>query len=285
MAVSSDGKLLATASNDTTIRVWDMQTGREKMTLTGHTDKVTFVLFTPDNKKLVSVSNDSTIRTWDLTTGKEATVIRNGPADEVPTMRLSSDGKTLRVWVSNRTVETYDLEKGERTSSFEGHDRDLYCLTFSTDGSLAALGCVDGTVRFWDLTKEQKVGEDLPAHAERMADVVFTPDKKTLITADGVGNLKIWDFATRKVTKELPKQKSYVIGFAMSSDGKRFASAHMNNVVNLWDVATGKIIRSWDMKVPEHPTKPFIWGMTFTPDNKKIVTANGNTTAFVLDCP
>jgi len=123
------------------------------------------------------------------------------------------------------------------------------------------------------------------AHQDAVVDLVFTPDKKTLVTADKSGEIKIWDLEKRQAVKTLPKQPQRVATFSMSPDGKTFATASMDNVIRLWDTAEGKELRSWDLKVPMQPTMPFVRALAFTPDGKNIVSANGNTTVYMLECP
>ena len=95
-------------------------------------------------------------------------------------------------------------------------------MTFSADGELAVLGDGQGNVRIWDLTKGQVVGKDFKAHAEAIHDLLLTPDKKKLITADAAGEIKIWDVEKRLAIKTLPAQPSSVVAMASSGDGARF---------------------------------------------------------------
>src|SRR5205823_1456850 len=125
----------------------------------------------------------------------------------------------------------------------------------------------------------------LPAHAEPIVDLALTPDKKTLLTADKVGNVKIWDVAKREALHTLKAHQKQVVSFAMGPDGKRFATVSMDNVLKVWDTVTGKELRAWDLRVPYQANKPFVRALTFTPDGKRLATGNADTTVYLLDCP
>jgi len=291
VAVSPNGEYLATGSADRTIRLWDLKTARERVVLSGHTDTVTAVGFTADSKQLISAADDRSLRLWDVATGKEVAVLLDALSNEVPTLTPLKDGK-VRVWVANRLIETYDLNQGKQVKSLSGHDQDIASLAFSSDGELAALGGVDGTVRIWNILKEERVLKDkdkkdidLKAHDEGISDLAFTPDKKLLITADKNGEIKVWDLEKQQAVKTIPALKQPVVATAMSPDGKRFAMATMDNVVRVFGIADGKMQREWRMRAPLQANRPFIRNLTFTPDGKQVATANANTTAYLLDCP
>jgi WD40 repeat protein len=213
------------------------------------------------------------------------------------------------IWVAtNRRVpiiETYDLESGKQLNSWEAHDAPVTSLSFSADGSLAGIGGDDGTVRLWDLEKRVRLeASDFPAYMDKMGDLLFTPDKKMVITADLGGykndvpvpvKVKGWDLAKVAAAKKDKKQatpewtidahKWGFVGFAMTPDGQHFATAGRDNLVKVWKAKTGEAAGAYDFHVPPLSSKSFIRNLAAAPDSKHLVTANANTTLYLLKLP
>ncbi len=161
-------------------------------------------------------------------------------------------------------------------------------LTISADGSLVAVGRTDGTVHLWNIAMRKRIGEEWKAHekSREIMDLALTPDKKTLVTADNNGEVRIWELPQRKLLRAIPAHKQKIVAVAMSPDGSRFATVAGDNVIKLWDRASGKELRQWDLHLPVlAEPRPFVSMMAFTPDGKQLATANADTTLYLLDCP
>ena len=201
-------------------------------------------------------------------------------------MTVSADSKKLMVWAATANIEVYDLTEGKQLLTYPGFDKasTITSLAFSLDGEVAALGGTDGVVRLWDVLKKERLpGGDMPAHTQDIVDLSLTPDKKTLVTSDKTGEIKIWDLANRAMPLHTIQLAKPIYGFAMSPDGKHFATTGQDNVVKVFNVKTGKEIRSWNLHIPLRLNHPFVGNFAFTPDGKQLATANANTTAYLLD--
>src|SRR5581483_1649899 len=141
--------------------------------------------------------------------------------------------------------------------------------------------------QLWDISKKKRI-EELKAYekSREIMDLALTPDKKTLVTADNSGEVRIWQLPQRKLLHTIPAHKQKIVAVAMSPDGSRFATVAVDNVIKLWDRASGKKLREWDLHLPMlTEPRPFVSMMAFTPDGKQLATGNADTTLYLLDCP
>ncbi|WP_375467918.1 AAA-like domain-containing protein, partial [uncultured Nostoc sp.] len=153
---SPDGKTLASASDDKTIKLWNLDTGKEITTLRGHSDSVISVVFSPDGKTLASASRDKTIKLWNLDTGKEITTLR-GHSDSVISVVFSPDGKTLASASADKTIKLWNLDTRKEITTLRGHSDWLNSVVFSPDGKTLASASGDKTIKLWNLDTRKEI--------------------------------------------------------------------------------------------------------------------------------
>ena len=149
VAFSPDGRLLATASFDKTVRLWDPATGQHRRTLTGHDGAVSGVAFSPDGRLLATASFDKTARLWDPATGQHRRTL-TGHDGAVSGVAFSPDGRLLATAGDDKTARLWDPATGEHRRTLTGHDAEVSGVAFSPDGRLLATASRDGTARLWD---------------------------------------------------------------------------------------------------------------------------------------
>ena len=210
VAFSPDGQTLASGSEDSTIILWDMTTGKHIKTLVrptgsfvgptdplaGHTDTVYSVAFSPDGQTLASGSADDTIILWDATTGEyKETLI--GHKRAVYSIAFSPDGQTLASGSWDKTIKLWDTATWKYRHTLVGHEKVVYCVAFSPNGQILASGGADKAVILWDTTTRKRV-ESFTVHRKAIYGVAFSPDGQTLVSGSADKRIR---FETRSFTK------------------------------------------------------------------------------------
>ena len=150
VAFSADGRTIASGSRDTTVRLWDADTGNHLRTLIGHSASVTSVAFSPVGDTLASASGDKTIRLWDTDSGIRLQTL-NGHTNLVLGLAFSPNGRILASSGVDCTIRLWDINTGKQLQVRAGHTGDVWSLAFSPDGRTLASASRDGTVLLWEL--------------------------------------------------------------------------------------------------------------------------------------
>ncbi len=240
VAFSSDGRRLASASSDGTIRVWDVASGQILATLKGHSGSVTSVAFSPAGRYLASGSLDRTIRVWDVASGQILATLK-GHSTVVWSVAFSPDGRRLASASLDRTVRIWDVASGENVATLKGHSDGVTSVAFSPDGRRLASASADRMVRVWDAASGESVAT-LKGHSDGVTSVAFSPDGRRLASASLDRTVRIWDVASGESVTTLKGHSDGVTSVAFSPDGRRLASASSDRTIQIWEVASGQSV-------------------------------------------
>ncbi|HEX2915392.1 MAG TPA: WD40 repeat domain-containing protein [Chloroflexia bacterium] len=265
---SPDGKLVAAAGgnehyNENHVKVWEVASGKEVVTISGHSGPVEALAFSPDGKSLFSASSDRTVRQWEIPSGKRLATFKGLPPDffEFYALAVSPDGQRVAAAGSGNSERSYypikvwEVKTGRELANLTGHTLPVRSLAFSPDGSQLASGGNDQTVRLWNIASGQALkvmsvdtrtvnGEKaraswgLEGTNTGTVSVVFSPDGQTLATAHPNGYLRLWRVASGEelsVTAVQSIPGNFYIAYG--GDGKTIFSGHyLDSTLGRWSV-------------------------------------------------
>lgn len=266
LAFSPDGRWLAAASDDKSIRLWDAKTGARVTAFTGHTSKVTSVSFSPDGKRLVSGSFDKTIRIWDIQSGRH-TVLLPKHGYGVVSARFSPDGRIIASASQENVIRLWNADSGAPVDQLERHSGGVIAIAFAPDGSTLASASHDHTVRLWDLAKRQEIVA--LAHKATVSAVAFSPDGSKLASASNDnqgGHVRVWDVPSMNELGSLA-HKSWLSAIAFDGN-THLATAAQDNTIRIWDSLTGHQFVSWKAH------SKAILSLSFAPDGRRLASGS-----------
>ena len=240
IAYSPDGAYLASGSNDNTIKIWEVETGRLLRTLIGHTDDVYSVSYSPDGKYITSGSRDETIKIWEVVTG-ECIRTLTGHTSLVKSVTYSPNGKYLATGSWDKTIKLWEVETGECIKTLTGHTGYIESVAYSSDGKYVTSGSYDKTVKLWETATGNCI-KTLSGHTDIVRSVSFAPNGKYFASNSNDETIKIWEVATGNCVKTLIGSES-ISSVSYSPDGKYLVSASVG-AAKLWEVASGNCIKT-----------------------------------------
>jgi predicted NACHT family NTPase len=258
--------LLVAAGNSGQVGLSQWQPVR---TLTGHTDWVTSVAFSPDGRLLASGSFDKTIELWEVATGSEVDTL--GPTGYVVSVAFSPDGRLLASGSSDKTIRLWEVATGSEVRTLTGHTDWVYSVAFSPDGRLLASGSGDRTIKLWEVTSGSLV-RTLTGHTGGVTSVAFSPDGRLLASGSGDRTIKLWEVTSGSLVRTLTGHTGGVTSVAFSPDGRLLASGSLDATIKLWEVASGREVRT----LSGHTGG--VTSVAFSPDGRLLASGSGDRT-------
>ncbi len=272
LALSPDGKTLASAGEDGTIRLWDTSgypIGQPIEPLPNRYNKATLhsVAWSPDGKTIVSGDADGTIRLWDIS-GKLIKGFK-GHQGDVWSIRFSPDGKTIVSSGEDGTIRLWDTSGNPIGKPFTGHKGGIRSLALSPDGKTIVSGGKDKTVRLWT-RQGQPIGQPWTGHEDEVASVAWSPDGKTIASGSNDGRIRLWNTSGKAIAQPFKGHGGAPIAsLAFSPTGRAIVSGGLDGTISLWDLMGNSLL--------SHPLIGHVGAVSsvaFSPDGKTIFSSD-----------
>jgi WD40 repeat protein len=244
LVLSWDGRRVVSGSSDSTLRIWDVQTGECLKVLKGHKETeisgILALILSADGRILVSASDDSTIRIWDVETG-ECLQILELP-EPVYILQLSTDARFI---VSGGGYDDatiiWDVETGKCLRVLTGHTDAVNSLVLSADGRRVVSASDDGTLRVWDVLSGQCL-KVLEGHTAPVCCIALSADGQRVVSGSEDSTLRVWDLQSGECQAVLEGHAGNVSSLVLSWDGHRVVSGSSDSTLRIWDMATNKCL-------------------------------------------
>ncbi len=241
IAYSPDGTKLASAYNDTKVKIWDITRGSELQTLNGHNNFITHLAFSPDGDILGMAAYQEPMKLWEVSSGQELRTLNSPTAYNFV---FSPDGTVLATIGEDNLVRLWDVTSGQELRNYSGHADYLNGVAFSTDGKMLASTSADMTIKLWEVS----TGQELKTLNDQAmpSGVAFLPDGNSLITIAEGEPITVWDVATGQVVRTFGDslQWGYIL---LSPDGKIVLNyGYGGEAIKFYDIASGAELRRLD---------------------------------------
>ena len=283
ISFSPNGKTIASASDDKTVKLWDLST-RELKTLKGHSAEVRNVSFSPNGKMIASAGSDGTIINngvitgtvilWDTSSRSSKTLL--GHSSEVWSVSFNPDSNMIASASWDGTIILWDISSGKKLKTLQGHSAEVWSVSFAPDGKTIASASSDKTVKLWDISSGKEI-KTFRGHSAEVRSVSFSPDGKMIASASSDKTVKLWDISSGKEIKTFRGHSAEVRSVSFSPDGKMIASASSDKTVKLWDISSGKELKTLQGHLAE------VWSVSFSSDGKTIASASSDKTVKLWD--
>jgi WD40 repeat protein/transcriptional regulator with XRE-family HTH domain len=275
LAFSPDGRTLASASHDGSVKLWDVEEGT--VLWTGwHIGGIIGAIFAPDGRLLATGGGDTLVRLWDARSGTNVQTLA-GQGGAVCSVAWSPDGRLLASGCSDGSIWVWQPEVPEpdtRVQRLSGHTRWVTGLAFAPDGAQLASASLDGSVKLWDMERFDCL-QTFSGHTDQVIRVAWSPDGRTLASA-GIGQtIRLWDLKEGRSQAVLQGHSAAIYALAFTPDSRTLLSGSNDDTVRVWDVERGQSLRVIG------GYNAFLFDLDWSPDGTQLACGGADTLVYI----
>ncbi|WP_375471274.1 hypothetical protein [uncultured Nostoc sp.] len=233
VAFSPDGQWIVSASNDSTIRLWNIHGNPIGQPWRGHEKEVNSVAFSPDGQWIVSASNDSTIRLWNIH-GNPIGQPWRGHEKEVNSVAFSPDGQWIISASNDSTVRLWNIHGNPIGQPWRGHEKEVNSVAFSPDGQWIISASNDSTVRLWNI-HGNPIGQPWRGHEYWVNSAAFSPNGKLIVSGSLDGTVRLWQCGWQEWLQVCCNRLHYHPVFQNAENGSHVEIAHQTCQKYVWN--------------------------------------------------
>lgn len=290
VSITPDATIAVSGSEDKTIRVWDIETGKCLKILEGHTGEINAVSLTPDGRIAISGSSDETLRIWDIDSG-QCSKILYGHSKSVQCVDITPDVRLAVSGSRDETIRIWDISKGQCKKVIKALSG-ISSLRMTADGAFVIVGDEKGTANILDLRSGDIIR---PLHSYlsnfnldgwgnvkyRVTFVNITPDGKLALTGSNDENtLWIWNVMNGKLVQTLKGKSEGFRCAEINLHRNRVISANLENEIQVWKIYENNLLTIiWRL------IKRFIWNYIVLKCDRKIQIIKGENLKDLIILP
>ncbi|PSB02429.1 WD40 repeat domain-containing protein [Merismopedia glauca] len=270
VAFSPNGEFLATGDLDSKLCLWQVQDGRQILSLKGHSNWVLSIAFSPDSQTMISGGSDNQVKVWDVKTGKCLKTLSGHkhwvfavayPPSASPTNQIIASGSI------DSSIRLWHLATGECIKILTEHTSWIRSLAFSPDGRILASASEDHTIKLWDVQTGDCL-KTLTNHTSAVWSVGFSPCGQLLASGGADQTVKLWNLETGQCLISWEGHTNHIRSVVFSLDGQVLASGSEDRTIRIWDIGSGRNIKTFQTDVGA------VWSLAFNPQTQ--ILASGS---------